>query len=381
MKCANCGSEIKLGSVYCASCGKEAFIVPDYNPAEDEVFLDLGEDDGVSGESQPDETPEKPDEPKNETVQAEKKPRKKLKKSNIFALVAIASVIILIVGVVAVRRSTSYEYQYDKAYSYFEKAEYENAKTYVNRCINLDDTRTDSYILLAKIYFAEENDDEAVAALGQALELDPECDEAYEMLLSHYEESKDYESIIGLRDSVSDEIREKYFSDYIIAAPTADTESGSFGDDITVKLSAGSKYDIYYTVDGSDPVKDGIKYDDYYGVTITEGSTTLKAVAIDSRGVYSDTAEYEYVVEYEALDMPTVSPDGGTFTSQSYVTITVPAGCTAYYNWSNTTPTTSSNVYSSPIAIPEGNNVLSVVLVDSHGLYSAIYRGNFVYYP
>ena len=97
--------------------------------------------------------------------------------------------------------------------------------------------------------------------------------------------------------------------------------------------------------------------------------------------MYSDTAEYEYVVEYEALDMPTVSPDGGTFTSQSYVTITVPAGCTAYYNCSNTTPTTSSNVYSSPIAIPEGNNVLSVVLVDSHGLYSAIYRGNFVYYP
>ena len=45
MKCANCGKEIKVGSVYCQYCGEEAMIVSDYNVLEDEVLQSLLEDD------------------------------------------------------------------------------------------------------------------------------------------------------------------------------------------------------------------------------------------------------------------------------------------------------------------------------------------------
>ena len=38
MKCANCGSELRDGCLYCSNCGKEAQIVPDYNVFEDEYL-------------------------------------------------------------------------------------------------------------------------------------------------------------------------------------------------------------------------------------------------------------------------------------------------------------------------------------------------------
>jgi hypothetical protein len=79
--------------------------------------------------------------------------------------------------------------------------------------------------------------------------------------------------------------------------------------------------------------------------------------------------------------MPIVTPDGGDFGVETTITVTVPDGCTAYYTWSGATPSQSSNRYSRPIMIPEGNNVLSVVLVDnSTGLVSEVFRGNYVYY-
>ena len=75
-----------------------------------------------------------------------------------------------------------------------------------------------------------------------------------------------------------------------------------------------------------------------------------------------------------------VNPNGGNFTSTTYIYITVPTGCTAYYTWDRTDPTITSNVYTSPLLVPDGYNILSVILVDNNsGLQSEIYRGAFEY--
>ena len=53
----------------------------------------------------------------------------------------------------------------------------------------------------------------------------------------------------------------------------------------------------------------------------------------------------------------------------------------AYYTWDGSTPNRGSSRYTSPITVPEGNNILSVVLIDSKtNLSSDVYKGNFVYY-
>lgn len=38
MRCANCGNELKAGSLYCDVCGHPVQIVPDYNEFDD--YLD-----------------------------------------------------------------------------------------------------------------------------------------------------------------------------------------------------------------------------------------------------------------------------------------------------------------------------------------------------
>ena len=79
--------------------------------------------------------------------------------------------------------------------------------------------------------------------------------------------------------------------------------------------------------------------------------------------------------------MPVVSPDGGYYISETYITIKVPKGCSAYYLWGSSDPSTSSTKYKKPFKVIEGNNVLSVIIVNNKtGKCSEIYRGNFEYY-
>ena len=37
MRCANCGNELKAGSLYCDVCGHPVQIVPDYNEFDDYI--------------------------------------------------------------------------------------------------------------------------------------------------------------------------------------------------------------------------------------------------------------------------------------------------------------------------------------------------------
>ena len=88
-----------------------------------------------------------------------------------------------------------------------------------------------------------------------------------------------------------------------------------------------------------------------------------------------------YVISIAAPDIPSVSPDGGSFSQNTKVYIDVPEGCLAYYTWDSTDPTSSSTQYTGPIDVPEGNNVLSVIIIDNKtGKCSNVYRGHFELY-
>ena len=63
------------------------------------------------------------------------------------------------------------------------------------------------------------------------------------------------------------------------------------------------------------------------------------------------------------------------------ITIQVPMDCAAYYTWDGSDPTEASLKYKEPLEMPQGNQVLSVILVNSVGLKSCVYRVNYVYMP
>ena len=114
---------------------------------------------------------------------------------------------------------------------------------------------------------------------------------------------------------------------------------------------------------------------------LTEGSTTVKAVARNADGNYSLVTENTYEIAYEKPDYPEVSPSEGSVTAPTFVQVTIPEGCTVYYTWDGSRPTESSAVCTEPLAIPEGNNILSLLLVDEHGMQSDVLQCNYRYLP
>ena len=171
------------------------------------------------------------------------------------------------------------------------------------------------------------------------------------------------------------------FDRYLLAAPEIDKEGGNYNEFLEVTLSVeGKGIDIYYTLDGSVPTDSDEKYEDPIHID-EQGKTTLTAISIDKNGKYSEPVSAEYNVELDAPDMPSVSPDGGTYHEQKSVHVTVPSGTTVYYTWDGSTPTSNSSVYRGVLDIPEGNNVLSLVAIDDNGLSSEVLKCNYIYYP
>ena len=76
-----------------------------------------------------------------------------------------------------------------------------------------------------------------------------------------------------------------------------------------------------------------------------------------------------------------MSPMQGEFHEPTYVTITAEEGSSVYYTWDGSVPTASSARYTDPLLIPRGNHVLSILVIDRHGLCSDILRCNYIYMP
>ena len=173
------------------------------------------------------------------------------------------------------------------------------------------------------------------------------------------------------------------FKDYSVDLPTISAESGNYNEDIRVTITAKKGIEIYYSLDGTDPRYGGTKYKNTFEIT-GAGMHTLKVVTKNELGVYGSVVNKIYVIDYKAPDDPVVTPNGGKFTQETYVIIKIPAGCSAYYIWdselSTNDPTEESDKYVAPILIPEGRNMLSVIIIDDEtGLTSGVYRKWFEY--
>ena len=60
----------------------------------------------------------------------------------------------------------------------------------------------------------------------------------------------------------------------------------------------------------------------------------------------------------------------------------IPRGCVAYYTWDGTEPNVTSTQYTESFAVPEGNHVLSVILIDQETeKISEMYQEIYIYYP
>ncbi len=131
----------------------------------------------------------------------------------------------------------------------------------------------------------------------------------------------------------------------IATAPVFSKAGNTYTTDQTISLSTTtSGASIYYTTDGvTTPTAVSTLYTAPISVAGSGTNMTIKAITIKSGLTSSSVVTNAYTINYENCVAPTFSPNSGTFTSATDVTITsATTGATIHYTTDGTTPTTGS---------------------------------------
>lgn len=163
-----------------------------------------------------------------------------------------------------------------------------------------------------------------------------------------------------------------------LATPTFDPTTGTYHSEQQVKItSTDTNVTIYYTTDGTDPATSTSRKQYTGAITIGEGETTLKAIAVskDDDSYVSTVASATYKVQIPDVilpDAPTFSVASGTYTSALTVELkTATDGATLYYTTDGSEPSESSSKYTSPIAVDK-STVVKAIAVDAQGNKSKV---------
>lgn len=154
------------------------------------------------------------------------------------------------------------------------------------------------------------------------------------------------------------------------ATPTFNPPQGTYSSTQSVTISdSDSSAAIYYTTDGSTPSVNATKYTGAISVSVTQ---TIRAIALDTTvGGYIDSAvasaTYTISGTTGPAATPAFSPGTGSYSSAQMVTIsdTTP-NAMIYYTTNNTTPTTSSTVYSGPINVTSTETIQAMATASGY---------------
>ena len=365
MICPLCEAEIEDGSILCKHCGKPIQSVPDYNVLEDDLLPAM-----LSA------TKKKPAEKKVEPVKEDKKmdPKVIVKK---FAVLFGAVVVLVLISVY----NHSFSFYYKEAVAYDDAKDYENAVIYYEKALSKSENY-DAYMALGNDYYLLEEYKKADDAFTKALELQPDSVDAITQMAKLYEETENSKKLNALFDLDLTEDQAEVLKGYASFAPTFSLKGGKYDNDVSVILNSNNGFDIYYTLDGTAPSEHNGKLYTEPVVITNQGKTTLNAVCVNGSGKTSNVASETYEISYVIPATPEATPPGGKMTQETYITITCETeGASLYYTWDETMPTVESAMYTEPIPVPEGNNILTVIAIDSHGMSSEVFKSNYIYYP
>jgi hypothetical protein len=128
---------------------------------------------------------------------------------------------------------------------------------------------------------------------------------------------------------------------------------------------------VYYTTDGSTPTTSSAVYT---GPILVSTNTTISAIAAGGGLSASAVARGTYTIQ-SAAPAPSFNPVPGTYASAQSVRISdAVAGATIYYTRDGSTPTTSSTVYTGPIAV-SATTTLNAIAAGAGFTSSPVARG------
>lgn len=377
MICPFCGNEIPDEHIYCDVCGKEFQIVPDYDYEVEEKIsksIDYIKQDVIEekernqSEQQFEDDEEYFLEEDPNLLESVVKHFRGRKVARItFFLVCV--VLVLFVSGVIIRtvRVNSSEYLYEHAIEAIDKGNYGQATDYLDRLLLKDSSNIEHKMLLANCYMKSENYESAILTLQEIISQDPTYIEAYQKIISIYEQNKEYDKINRLFEQCENEEVLKSFQSYVAFEPEFSVEEGEYNEMVVLKLSANANGNIYYTLDGSVPDTTSSVYT--APITLEQsGIYVISAVFINDYGVKSDIVTHKYTIDLIEPEAPEVSLESGKYDVPQLITIDVPEYHTVYYTIDGDVPNDTSSVYSGPMWLQLGTHVYQFITYNQSGI-------------
>lgn len=388
MRCPKCHAEIEEGYLYCKNCGEEIRIVPDYDPQVEDMLSGSLKDvvkeaqqnasekaagvqsaAGQSGEKTASNAGASASRKTEGTSRTAGNGRKRHSRKRRLTEGVLCICILAIAGLISVTlfRRNSYDYQYQLAVKAAADNDADRALKYLSRAMELEPDQTYMWLFKAQIE-KDSGDREAAEESCRYIlsKLDPDNQEVYTMLIEMYIEEGDLDSVKDTLSRCPVQAVKNSFADYIAAVPTASFADGIYYDTMEIELDADG-LDIYFTTDGTKPTMNSTKYEG--PIRLTEGSNTIRAVAVSPKGVLSDEAIFSYEISYLEAEPPVVSPDSGEYPAEVEIVVQVPDGCTVLYTLDGSLPTLDSAVYEAPVKI-RTSTVFTAVSVSMSGRFS-----------
>lgn len=290
-------------------------------------------------------------------------------------LIAGILLVLLVVGgaVGFVIYQNSYEGVVAKAYQAMQTGDYHTSEKLFQRAIKKDSKKAEAYTGISKLYIQQKKEDEAEDLFLMAIDSQPENAALYQAAIQFYIETKQEEQISGMLSGCSESVLSKV-SAYVSDMPEFSLEEGSYTEVQEVTLTGEGK--IYYTLDDSEPTTKSIEYTE--PILLGEGTTTIKTIAVNKKGIPSLTASRTYTIEIPIADAPAITPSTGQYSTPTQITIQVPEGYTAYYTMDGTTPSAASTPYVGPVDMPEGSTIFSAVLINDSGKMTQVTKRNYL---
>ena len=290
MKCIKCGGEIKPEFNICPYCGEPVQMVPDYSVYdEDDINVLLEETKDVTSKNNKAYIREQKSKEEQERKKAQKIVQlKKERNKKIAILGSCVAAIILVVGIViaiVIGNLNSFEHQMKQADAAMFEEDYTTAEKYYKKAISIEPENIKVRLKLAQLYVETKNNSEAIALLEEVLERDAQNIDAYKLFYNIYSKENDVEAMYALLDGVTNSKILDIFSDVVIEVPKFDNQTGEYANRVSIILEAKTGLEIYYTLDGTDPKTNGIKYVTKIELE-DEGEHVVKAVTKNSAGVY-----------------------------------------------------------------------------------------------
>lgn len=293
------------------------------------------------------------------------------------AVAAILIIGIIIAVVVHNNKKNSYHYNYEMGMTLYKENNYIDAIKHLE--IAFDSTEgkknLDMMYTLSEAYKNTGNADKAIEILETALAYNKLNDKTLSSLLRLCYDNKKGDKINKIIEEYKDSKIKSILSEYIVAVPTTSENPGDFSEAIELMLLAQDDCAIYYTVDGSTPTNNSIRFTD--SIKIEKDTVTVKAIAVNEIGVKSEVGEFKFTIDLKAPEAPVLDIEDTNVELGTKIKIkNLLEGDKAYYTIDGTTPSTYSLPYNDGIELEEGRYVLSVIVISKHNLSSTVTRKN-----